>query len=55
MLGISFDAPEGFEMSSQDQIDEQLKSSVSFANVMKSTSGRRMEMAAISEKGHLSV
>ena len=51
MLGISFDAPEGFEMSSQDQIDEQLKSSVSFANVMKSTSGRRMEMAAISEKG----
>lgn len=35
----------------QDQIDEQLKSSVSFANVMKSTSGRRMEMAAISEKG----
>lgn len=55
MLGISFDAPEGFEMSSQDQIDEQLKSSVSFANVMKSTSGRRMEMAAISEKEHLSV
>ena len=41
----------GFEMPSQDQIDEQLKSSVSFANVMKSTSGRRMEMAAISEKG----
>ncbi len=51
MLGISFDAPEGFEMSSQEQIDEQLKSSVSFANVLKSTSGRRMEMAAISEKG----
>ncbi len=51
MLGISFDAPEGFEMSSQEQIDEQLKASVSFANVFKSTSGRRMEVAAISKNG----
>lgn len=51
MLGFSFDAPEGFEMSSQEQIDEQIKSSVSFANVLRSTSGRRMEMATISEKG----
>lgn len=51
MLGFSFDAPEGFEMSSQEQIDEQIKSSVSFANVLKSTSGRRMEVAAISKNG----
>lgn len=51
MLGFAFDAPEGFEMSSQEQIDEQIKSSVSFANVLKSTSGRRMEMATISENG----